>query len=136
MTPSEAARAVLTYAGHADTEAVLDEVAWSAAERMARAAKALGLTWAAAAAAVFLPVLHFVLVPTLVLAGPVAALVRYRERRSLRGFDGVCPACGAALRERRALPVREETAIRCDGCGRGLTLRRISAARSPSPPRS
>ncbi len=130
------ARAVLVYAGHADTSARLDEVVWTQAQRVQRALKALGLAWGAAIAAVFLPLLHFVLVPALLIAGPVAALVRYREQRSLRGFEGACPACGAALEERRAMPLRDEVAIRCDACGRGLTLRLLSVVRSSSPPRA
>lgn len=126
---------MLVYPGHPDTHATLHERVWTRAQRLQRSAKALGLTWAAAVAAVFLPVLHFVLVPALLIAGPVAAYARYREERTLLGYEGVCPACGAALEERRALPSREEVALRCDACGRGLVLRQVSA-RSSSPPRS
>lgn len=136
MNEAAPALAELSYSGHPSTPVRLDEVEWTAAQRMQRALKALGLCWAAAVAAVFLPVLHFVLVPALLLAGPVAALVRHRERRSVLGYAGTCPACGAALEERRALPSHDEVALRCDACGRGLVLRRLTAAGSSSPPRS
>ena len=135
MSAEHELQAVLVYPGHADTAATLHEQVWTKAQRLQRSAKALGLTWAAAVAAVFLPVLHFVLVPALLIAGPVAAYARYREERTLLGYEGVCPACGAALEERRALPSREEVPLRCDGCGRGLVLRQFSA-RNSSPPRS
>lgn len=128
MSGPAATAAVLVYQGHPDAPVRLDEVAWTHAQRAQRAAKALGLCWGAAIVAVFLPLLHFVLVPALLIAGPVAALVRYREQRSVLGFDGACPACGAALVERRALPSHDEVAIRCDACGRGLVLRRLTAA--------
>lgn len=128
MSTPAATAAVLAYPGHADTPVRLHEVQWTRAQRTQRALQALGLCWAAAVAAVFLPVLHFVLVPALLLAGPIAALARYREARSLLGYEGVCPACSAALVERRALPSHEEVALRCDACGRGLVLRRTTAA--------
>lgn len=120
--------AVLSYPGLPDAPVRVDEAVWTRAQRTQRALQALGLCWAAAVAAVFLPVLHFVLVPALIISGPVAAWARYREQRSVLGFEGVCPACSAALVERRALPSHEEVALRCDACGRGLVLRRTTAA--------
>ena len=61
MNATRDVQAVLTYPGHADTEATLHEQVWTNAQRLQRSAKALGLTWAAAIAAVFLPLLHFLL---------------------------------------------------------------------------
>lgn len=67
-----------------------------APERTSRAVRALATCWGLAVLAVFLPVLHFVLVPSLLVAGPVVALSRLRERCTVRGASGTCPACGAA----------------------------------------
>lgn len=51
--------------------------------------------WGAAIGAVFLPLLHFVLVPTLIVAGPVVFLIMSRSRTRMLGGRGTCPGCHA-----------------------------------------
>lgn len=100
-------------------------------ERLLRAAGTLATCWALAVVAVFLPLLHFVLVPGLLLLGPALAWARLREERTLLGVDGACPACAAPVREALSQPWRERTLLRCDACSRQLTL--VLASAGPAP---
>jgi len=90
--------------------------------RMIAALRALGLCWLAAIAAVFVPVLHFVLVPSLLLGGPLAFLWKLGEQVTLLSADGTCPACHAPIAHRVKQRAAEHTNIRCDHCGRNIDL--------------
>jgi len=92
-------------------------------DRAARAAWAWAGCWGAAVAAVFLPVLHFFLVPALLLGGPLYALVRWREKVTVLGAEGSCPACGAAQRPRIRGGAARDMSFRCEACRRALALR-------------
>lgn len=63
-------------------------------ERWLRALKLLGGMWLVAAATVFIPIAHFVLVPGFLLAGPVMAVLRFRVGETLEAALGACPTCG------------------------------------------
>src|SRR5262245_7721964 len=69
----------------------------SLAWRMGRAGIGLGIAWLLALPAIFFPVLHFVLVPGLVIGGVALAALRLREDRTLTRIDGRCPRCGASV---------------------------------------
>lgn len=90
--------------------------------RASRAAQTWIVGWALAVAAVFLPVLHFILVPLLLVGSPMLAWQRLNEPATLVDAEGACPACG----ERRTFQLggawRERTTLRCEACGRALAL--------------
>jgi hypothetical protein len=92
-------------------------------DRVRRALLALAACWGAAIGAVFLPVLHFVLVPALLLAGPVVAFARLRQKLTLLDVDGACPACGFPVHEPLRADAGARIEIRCEGCRRALALR-------------
>src|SRR5262249_33361169 len=92
-------------------------------DRALRAVRAWVGCWAAAVAAVFIPVLHFVLVPALLLSGPLVALARWREHVTILGADGPCPACGATQHPRPRSTASEHMGFRCESCRRALQLR-------------
>ena len=115
--------ATLAYHGHPDAPAELRVRDWSRPERTARAVRTLASCWGLAVLAVFLPVLHFVLVPSLLVAGPLAALAKLREHASVLGASGACPACGSAQRFAVSGALRERTPLRCESCGRAVELR-------------
>lgn len=100
-------------------------------ECILRAAGTLATCWALAVVAVFLPLLHFILVPGLLLLGPALAWARLHEDSTLLGVDGACPACAAPLREALSQPWRERTLLRCHACSRQLTL--VLAPPGPAP---
>ncbi len=91
-------------------------------ERAVRAFTALGICWALAAVTILIPVAHFVLVPGFLLAGPIAAWVRYRPRSLVLGGVGACPGCEAEV----VVPSQAEhwpLSATCDGCMESLELR-------------
>ncbi len=66
-------------------------------ERLARAGKVLALCWGLAVAAVFIPIVHFFLVPLFLIAGPVMAFQKYRVTELALKADGLCPECQAQV---------------------------------------
>jgi hypothetical protein len=115
--------AALHYAGKPDTPATARVRRYDRSMRMSRALRTLGVGWALAIAAIFLPVLHFILVPALALGAPLVALQRWGEAAVLIGASGDCPGCGKP-QEWTLHPSKlgEPVAHRCESCGRGLTL--------------
>ena len=92
-------------------------------DRMRRAARAWAGCWGAAIVAVFLPVLHFILVPSLLVGGPLYAMVMMREKVTVLGADGNCPACGAVQHPRPKAGASATMGFRCVSCRRALELR-------------
>lgn len=90
--------------------------------RVRRAARTWAACWGLAVLAVFLPGLHFVLVPLLLVLGPALGLRHAREHVTLLAAEGACPACAAPQRFAPAGAWRERTGARCDGCGRAIVL--------------
>jgi hypothetical protein len=91
--------------------------------RLARAAAVFGLGIAAAAVALPIPIVHFILVPGSLLAGLVLAAVRVTQREIVRSAEGACPFCGTPQRlglagRKYRLPRR----VHCSSCGRELDL--------------
>jgi hypothetical protein len=66
---------------------------WTKQERTRRSFKALGFCWLLAVGAVLIPILHFVLVPTFLLAGPIAFFWVANQEDEISGGKGVCPEC-------------------------------------------
>ena len=87
-------------------------------QRFARAARAAGIFWAVAGGCVFLPGLHFVLVPTFLIVGVAAELRHLRDMEVVSRVHGACPRCereqdfeGAASRCNLRRPSTDQ------GCG-------------------
>jgi hypothetical protein len=93
-----------------------------AGQRTRRAVLTWLAAWGCAILAVFLPVLHFVLVPLLLLGGPALALTRLGERVSVLEVSGSCPGCGAAQRQPLNTGARPRLAFRCDACRREIAV--------------
>src|SRR5689334_19748665 len=70
---------------------------WTHQERMKRAIKVFFLCWGLAAVAVLIPLLHFILVPSLVIAGPISAYMTLQQESVVLGGESRCPECGADL---------------------------------------
>ncbi len=103
-------------------------------DRLKRAGSAFGVGLAAAALAVLIPIVHFVLVPSALLLGLGVGIRRLGQGRTFRGGAGACPYCGAqqqfTLLGRFHLP----KALYCSSCQRELYLEEASP--TISPPRS
>src|SRR5262245_50294667 len=92
-------------------------------DRIRRAALAWAGCWLAAILAVPLMVIHWVLVPSLLVGGPLYAMVMMRERVTILGADGACPACGAEQHPRLKTGASDHLGFRCESCRRALALR-------------
>ncbi|MCC7071390.1 MAG: hypothetical protein IT383_08710 [Deltaproteobacteria bacterium] len=107
----------------ADTSAVAVVVERALPSRALRAGVALAGLWGAGLVCVFIPVLHFVLVPTLAILGPVIAVLRLTERVSLVEVRGACPRCLVARRFEASGRFKDGRALHCDGCGNDIDVR-------------
>lgn len=70
---------------------------YSQQERTLNAFKTLGLFWGLAVLSVFLPVLHFVLVPLFLILGIVLALKKQNLSYQLESGEIKCPGCGTLV---------------------------------------
>ncbi|OGQ23978.1 MAG: hypothetical protein A2138_11860 [Deltaproteobacteria bacterium RBG_16_71_12] len=106
-----------------DTSAVAVIVERALPARALRASVALAGTWGAALVCVFVPLLHFVLVPSLLLVGLVVAALRLTERRTLQAVRGACPRCAVDRTFEASGRFKDGRALHCDGCGNDITIR-------------
>jgi len=104
------------------TEGILKGQRFTLRQRRQRAATVWALLWALALASVLIPLVHFVLVPALLIAGPVAAYFRYRVEAVVETAVGECPLCHQSI----TLPLDSSTELphwdNCPECGGHLQL--------------
>ena len=124
--------AQLTAFGHPSQPAQAVILEQAPGQRFARTLAGLGMFWGLALASVFIPVAHFVLVPTFVVAGIVLAVKRAREDRRLLLVRGACPRCGAVQELRPGGRCVDGRSFDCPKCHGNLTLATASAAPVPA----
>ena len=124
--------AQLTAFGHPSQPAQAVILEQAPGQRFARTLAGLGMFWGLALASVFIPVAHFVLVPTFVVAGIVMAVKRAREDRRLLLVRGACPRCGAVQELRPGGRFVDGRSFDCPKCHGNLTLATASAAPVPA----
>jgi hypothetical protein len=76
-----------------ETRGNISRINWDAADRSKNAVKTVGIGLGATFACVFVPILHFVLVPALFIATFVVAIDKSREHQRNAGGVGECPKC-------------------------------------------
>jgi hypothetical protein len=123
--------ATLTVFGSPPTPATAKVLTQRAGQRLARTAAALGVCWGLALASVFVPVAHFILVPTFAVAGVVVAVLRAREDRRLLEVLGTCPRCGTEQRFEVGGRFAQERSLDCPRCHSHLVVR-ADADRGPA----
>jgi ssDNA-binding Zn-finger/Zn-ribbon topoisomerase 1 len=77
----------------AQTSGEITRINWDKADRPKNAAKTLIMWLAACFACVFVPIAHFVLVPSLFITAFVLAIDKSREEKRNDGGKGECPKC-------------------------------------------
>jgi hypothetical protein len=103
-----------TVAGRENKDTI-ELIHWTSSQRTMRALKMLGTFWGLALFSVFLPVLHFVLVPTFFLLGPIMAYGTYKQDAGIVAKDLVCPECGAVLKV-SAQKMKWPLLLNCNNC--------------------
>jgi hypothetical protein len=126
--------AQLTAFGHPSQPAQAVILEQAPGQRFARTLTGLGMFWGLGLASVFIPVAHFVLVPTFVVAGIVMAVKRAREDRRLLLVRGACPRCGAVQELRPGGRFVDGRSFDCPKCHGNLTL--VTASAEPAPAHS
>lgn len=104
------------------TRAMLEIEVIPFAKRLGRAAVRLLGAWVLAVGCVLVPLLHFVLVPGFLLAGPVLAWLAVRESVVVKSTSIACPKCG------KDAPIETGTTgwpagMRCGSCGTTFSAR-------------
>jgi len=116
------ASASLHYFQDAPTSAMAHLAVPTAPARARRAWLTLLAGWGLAVASVFIPVLHFILVPAFLFGTPLVAWSRWKERVRLLSADGMCPACGELQHFTETGALQGDRPVRCDRCRRQLML--------------
>ena len=70
---------------------------WDQKARMTRALKALGMCLGGACVAILIPLVHFILVPALLIAAPIVTWKVYQQDAVVLGGLTTCPKCGSRL---------------------------------------
>ena len=82
---------------HGESRGTVTIERWARGERFQRGLKGLGAAWLAAVLAIFIPGLHFILVPSLLLVGPIVFFLKKRTASLVMGGSGICPECGESF---------------------------------------
>jgi hypothetical protein len=90
--------------------------------RLARAVRTLGLWWGAGVVCVFIPIAHFVLVPSCLVGGLAAAGYRLSVRRIVTAARATCPDCGVEQELDILGAWRQRSHLACRACHRALRL--------------
>jgi hypothetical protein len=104
---------------------------WDKKERTTRALKALGMTWGLAIISILIPILHFILVPTLILAGPIVFSWIAGQERVILGGKGTCPECNKEFEIVRS-PAKWPLSDICNHCKAELKIEQEGAVSAPT----
>jgi hypothetical protein len=75
------------------TQATIIRVDWDKPERTKNALKTFGFLFTLSFVSIFIPILHFILVPTLFIGSFVFAMDKFQETTRNEGGSGECPKC-------------------------------------------
>jgi hypothetical protein len=114
--------ASLTIFGASPSPAVVTVTTASPGQRFVRAARSAAVLWAFAVGFVFVPGLHFVLVPTFLILGAVAGLRQLRGTEVVSGVHGTCPRCGREQDFTAGNRLAPSWTLDCPACHNTLTL--------------
>ena len=91
-------------------------------ERMKRALKGLGTFWAAAIGSIFIPVAHFLLVPSFALYGAYTFFERLGAQQVAVAVEGTCPDCGKPQKLETGGRWHVPRNVACRYCQRALKI--------------
>ena len=93
MIEPEVLDASLTAFGSMPSHAEVSVARLTPGQRLTRGFRGAGTFWAIAGACIFIPGLHFVLVPGFLLIGVVTGVMRVGDAETVVRVHGVCPRC-------------------------------------------
>jgi hypothetical protein len=99
------------------TEAVVTVRHFDAGERTRRALQSGGVLFGLAVLSVFIPIAHFVLVPSFLVASIVFTMLRLKQARKIVRVHGRCPRCSTEQDfEIDHAPLQGEIELTCTSC--------------------
>lgn len=111
---------VLASSGE-EGEGTIEIIRWSSAKRLTAAAKVSGLMLVLSAVSVFLPGLHFVLVPLFLIGAVAGGTYRFMKGETVSDRDLKCPVCSKAIELRSENP-EWPLSVQCQSCGVNVTI--------------
>lgn len=93
-------------------------------EKIFRGLKFLGIFWGSAIFAVFIPMLHFILVPLLFLVGIIVAAFVSQTKSVVLGGESICPKCESFLPIVRSNDQWPLTDL-CSNCRSTVTISKV-----------
>lgn len=106
----------------ATTTATVTIRSYDKRERMGRALKGLATFWGAAIASVFIPVAHFLLVPSFALYGAYTFFERLGAQQVVAAAEGTCPDCGKSQELDTGGRWQVPRDVSCRHCQRALRI--------------
>ncbi len=103
------------------TEGRIRVVTWTPKDRTRRALKAWASCWGLAVLCVPIPIVHFTVLPALILTGPILAFWLNGQTSAIQGGSGPCPFCATAVPIARG-PERFPATDLCSACHRELLI--------------
>lgn len=94
-------------------------------ERFGRSLKILAMCWGAAIVSIFLPIVHFFLVPALFLAGLIVPGFVYYKESLILGGEGSCPKCKHPLHIEKGSNQWPLTDL-CTDCRSAVTIQKVN----------
>lgn len=91
------AMGILVSSTGVKSEATFDRKDLSQAEKSRAAMKWFGIFFALAVFSVFVPILHFILVPSFLIAAVVVSMRAYNQKADLENVRGKCPNCSTEI---------------------------------------
>jgi hypothetical protein len=112
----------LTGYGPAPTTATVTIRSFDKPERVRRALKGLATFWGAAIGSVFIPVAHFLLVPSFALYGAYTFFERLGAQQVVIAAEGTCPDCGKPQKLETGGRWHVPRNVACRYCQRSLRI--------------
>jgi hypothetical protein len=103
------------------TTGSIDIETWTQSERLKRALQFSAATVGMIIASIFIPIVHFILVPGLVIALPFIFQSIYQSKAVLKTGSGTCPNCQQVMTIARG-PVKSPIEELCEHCRRPVKI--------------
>lgn len=112
----------LTGYSPSPTTATVQVRSFDRPERVRRAIKGLATFWGAAIGSVFIPVAHFLLVPSFALYGAFTFFERLGTTQIVTAAEGTCPDCGKTQKLDTSGRWKVPRDVACRYCQRALRI--------------
>jgi hypothetical protein len=133
MKLQESIPVIITGSHERAASGTVERRVWEKKERALRGFKAWMICWGIAMGAALIPLLHFILVPFFILAGPVAFQWVNGQEEIILGGKGTCPDCNREFEIVRT-SVKWPLSDLCNHCHSQLRIEKLTPSSEISLP--